>query len=125
MKYFKLAKTYSFKAMVEMTKDLEDNELRQILAQTAKMIVTTHPEKEQVQELLDIQKLKDNTTLPNDDFIAICAKAIEVCQGCTKTAEEKVNCELCKLFLKYDVEPYNTEAEIEAGICPYIMPKEG
>ena len=117
MKNLRAARTFVGKTLSELFRGLDDEEVAQVVtSQRSKMVVTI--ERRLLPEYQEAQRqVNDRVVMASDDFLDLCAKAINECTRCTRQGDDADQCGYKRIFIKYDVEPLDLEAPV--GKCPY------
>ncbi|HCU01240.1 TPA: hypothetical protein DIC62_00335 [Candidatus Nomurabacteria bacterium] len=66
--------------------------------------------------LIEEEKKKEILT---EDFYDICDHALVICQECTNRGQSVQNCNMRKIFIRYEIEVFNHYTP--EGICPYLQ----
>lgn len=87
-------------------------------AEGGKMLVVTRYRDEALRELKATRKLDEFTTLPTEAYLDLVSHAIEgPCKACTLAGDFVERCDVRRIFLQTDIEPFDREAPF--GTCPY------
>ena len=119
VKYAKMAKSFTHKVLDFMFIGLDQDEVQKILKELGKMQVVTRYHSEAVKEYEAMKKIDSVTPVETQDLLDIVQLALASCSVCEEPGDD---CKHKKLFIKYDMEPYNLSPG--PGGCPYrIGPK--
>lgn len=119
----KTAKTYTEKILHSYSENLDERQRDKLILEAAKYraYVSYHADaKASIDKAL---KLEENIAVNREDFLDIVEQTVYWCVGCKKRGVEAEQCNLRRLFLKYDVEVFDQHAQ--EGVCPYRNPGAG
>ena len=111
------ASTYGQKALDEIIFELDDLEKVKVLEEAGKMQVSTRYKDQALREFKETMELDDVVPVKKSDFYDFMECTFEKVCKCCSTPENHQDCYWRKMFIQYDVEPFNLN--IEPGMCPY------
>jgi len=117
LRNLRTAKTFLHKALENIMAPLDKREVVKLLAEIRKMQVVVMYKQEALRKYNEMLKADSVTPVETEDFLDIVEQAVNICVSCTKKGEEAQSCRLAALFIKYDIEPLDKDAE--EGKCPY------
>jgi len=119
-KWAKTARTYAQKIMEGYMTPLDTQQKAKVIVDSAKYraFVTYHNDAKD--DLKKSLSLEENIPVNKEDFLDIIERAVYWCCECKKRGNRVEQCNLRKLFIKYDVEVFDQTAPV--SICPYRNP---
>jgi len=118
VKFLRTSKTYADKALALIMLPLDADEKDKLIAEIPKMSVVTKYKREALREFEEAKKIDSVTPVSTEDFLDIVDHALSgLCVKCKLTGEDADTCRLKKLFINYDIEPFDLNAP--EGKCPY------
>jgi hypothetical protein len=117
LKCVRTCKTLTDKILRIRMRYLDKDEIDKLIEQVKRHQVVVRPTDIALREQKEIDKLNQKTVVETDDFINIASWTIEnTCKKCTNCGDEVTDCELKKLFIKYDLAVLGADATEN---CPY------
>ena len=117
LKYIRTAKTYSEKILKTRMTFMDRDEIEKLIVQVKKHKVAIAPNDQALKQLKDAEKYNGKVVIEEDDFINLAGWTIEKnCKQCTNIDKEVTDCELKKLWIKYDINCFDSTADV---YCPY------
>jgi hypothetical protein len=118
IKYTKMARAFSDKAMKIILENLDVQEQAKIIVESTKIQVVVKYKTEVAKERSELEKLDSITPMVTDDMLDLADRAIVGwCKTCKLTGNEADKCYLRNIMLKHNVAPLDLEAQ--PGKCPY------
>ena len=117
IKYSKMARSFAGKVLDYYMKELDPDEVKNMLKQLEKMELVTKWRDEAIREREKMKKLESTTVIETDKFLKIVELALASCSVCESMDDEVRDCPFRKIMLEEDIEPLTPNPP--AGGCPY------
>lgn len=117
IKWGKMARTYADKTFGTFWEGLDEEQKRDVLSQIEKVKVYVMYTDKALRERRKRLQAEEVVAVDHQDFLDVCEQALGVCQFCDNISQKVERCDLRRLFLKYDVEPFTLHPE--KGACCY------
>ena len=117
IKNVKLSRTYTNKSLNELIKNIDKDQMNNLIKESSKTQVVAKYSNEAIEEFERMKKMDSITPMETDDLLDLFGHCIKVCQFCKIDVKTSEQCIAKKIMLKYGCEIFNYDATDKQ--CPY------